>query len=151
MTEAMKVCMAQSTDDRQPTGAVIVREGNIIGRGANQATLKNRWLRKMHEQGWCVRKILKIKSGEKYWLCPGCGAYNMHAEARAIFDAKKNGNKIDGADLYLWGHWWCCDQCTEKMNEAGIRNVYLLENSEVLFNRSNPNNFLGRAHFSKFL
>lgn len=47
-------------------------------------------------------------------------------------------------DLYLWGHWWFCEPCWNAMIEAGIRDVYLLENSEVLFNKAHPENIIGR-------
>ncbi len=144
MFEAKRFCLENSTDDKQLTGAVIVQNGVIISKGANQTKLKGKFLKRLHEKGWCVRKILHVKTGEKYWLCPGCSGYETHAEARAIFDAHKQQKSTQGADLYLWGHWWCCKPCWDKMVGAGIKNAYLLENSEALFNRSNPNNMLGR-------
>ena len=151
MKEAMRECMEHSTDDSQPVGSVIVTSNNIIGQGSNFAALQSPFLKNLHEKGWCVRKILKIKTGEKYWLCPGCGGYDMHSEARAILDVIKNGKSTVGADLYLWGHWWCCKPCWDKMIAAGIRDVYLLEGSEVLFNPANPANKRGRSNFSHFI
>jgi deoxycytidylate deaminase len=52
----------------------------------------------------------------------------------AIKDVATNGLDCQGADLYLYGHWWCCESCWKAMIAAKIRNVYLLENSENLFN-----------------
>lgn len=150
MSEAFKETREHSTDDKQPTGAVIVKDGKIIGRGSNQTALQNPTLKKFHENGWCVRKLLNIQTGEKYWLCPGCSGYDLHAEAQAIGNARKQKNDPTGADLYLWGHWWCCKPCWDKMIEAGIKDVYLLTGSEVYFNRSNNENRLGRQKFDLF-
>jgi len=150
MREAKDLCVKHSTDDKQPTAAVIVKDGKVLGRGANQSKLRSAFLKKLHEKGWCVRKILKVKTGEKYWMCPGCSGYDMHAEAEAIANTRKNGYATEGADLYLWGHWWCCEPCWKKIIDSGIKNVYLLEKSEVYFNRGNPNNLIGRRNFSKF-
>jgi hypothetical protein len=36
MAEAKRVCMKYSTDHNHPTGAVVVKDGMVIGRGANQ-------------------------------------------------------------------------------------------------------------------
>ncbi len=118
MQAAQKVAEIKSLDSGFKTGAVIVRDGKIIGQGANGSDF--------HEKFGCVRKFLKIKTGEKYWLCPGCSPKN-HAEQSAIKDAKFRGISTQGADLYLWGHWWCCQSCWKKMIEAGIKNVYLSE------------------------
>ena len=112
---------------------VVVMNGEIIGKDANQSALKNKKLIELHKNGFCVRKFLKIKSGEKYWLCMGCASYKHHAEARAIADANKKGNKTQGADLYLYGHWWCCKPCWDVMISAGVRYVYLVEGANEMF------------------
>jgi deoxycytidylate deaminase len=59
----------------------------------------------------------------------------MHAEPRAVRDARKNCSDINDADLYLWGHWWCCKPCWDAMIGAGIKNVYLLDESIALFKK----------------
>ena len=133
MKEAEYLAKNKSTDFYHPTGAVVVKNGVIIGRGANQSALKNKTLISLHKNYFCVRRILKIKTGEKYWLCPGCSSYKYHAESGAVRDALKNKQDIRGADLYLWGHWWCCKPCWDAMISAGIKDVYLLEGSEKLF------------------
>lgn len=144
MRAAMEAARNLSSDSMQPTGAVIVLENSIVGTGANQSLLKNSKLQKFHRDGFCIRKFFKIKSGTRYWLCPGCSGYDSHAEPRAILDARKTKEDISGADLYLWGHWWCCKPCWDKMIEAGIKNVFLLDGSEKLFNFSTPTHILGR-------
>jgi deoxycytidylate deaminase len=134
MQKAKYAAEELSTEKRHSTGAVIVKNGEIIGIGANQSGLKNEKLRKLHdEKGICVRKFIHAKTGTLYWTCPGCASPSSHAEQEAIKDAKKKGNNTDGADLYLYGHWWCCESCWGKMIDAKIKNVYLLINSEELY------------------
>ncbi len=143
MQEAQNTARHLSTEHNHPTGAVIVKNGEIIGRGGNQSGLKNPKLQKLHNQkGICVRKWIGAKSGTLYWTCPGCASFSSHGEQMAIKDAYKHGNDTEGADLYLYGHWWCCEPCWNKMIQAGIKNVYLLKNSEILFNRDNVNNII---------
>jgi hypothetical protein len=49
---------------------------------------------------------------------------------------KKFPQKINTKlDLYLWGHWWCCKLCWDKMIEVGIKNVYLMEGVDKLFKK----------------
>jgi deoxycytidylate deaminase len=150
MKAAKDVSLELSTDIQHPTGAVVVMNGKIVGRGANQAGYKNKKLIDLHLQGMCFRRWLKIKSGEKYWLCRGCSTSKKHAETRAVNNAlsnlNRNGQKLENADLYLWGHWWACEPCWKAMIDAGIRNVYLLEGSELIFNRNNPSHDIGKAH-----
>jgi deoxycytidylate deaminase len=67
-----------------------------------------------------------------YWTCYGCSP-KFHAEQSALHDAKKNGHDTVGAELYLWGHWWCCESCWEKMIDAGIGKVFLLEGAKSRF------------------
>ena len=143
MQEAKRVAFEQATDRRYPAGVLIVMNGKVIGRGALQSRLKNKKLIKLHQNGLCVRQILGVKSGKKYWLCPGCCAPRNHSEPTAIRNAKASGNDTNGVDLYLWGHWWCCKDCWDAMIEAGIRDVYLLKDSEILFNKENPDNIVG--------
>ncbi|MEI6304426.1 MAG: deaminase [Candidatus Taylorbacteria bacterium] len=137
MKEAMKLCEEKSTDTQHPTGAVVVRDGVILGKGANQSAIKNSKLLTFHKERFCVRRLLKIPSGQKYWLCPGCASCRQHAESRAVKDAisRHGGGKVRGADLYLYGHWWCCKPCWDRMIKAGISRVFLVEGATELFTR----------------
>ena len=144
----------------QKTGAVIVFNNNIIGRGNNASkTLKS-----------CPRREKGSKTGEDYYLCKEvCGQFG-HAESNAIYNTVKNLKidkeklkelenliniayynkdtnfeelenkiieftkninieKIEGANLYLDGHWWCCRACWMFMNAFGIKDVYLRDDS----------------------
>jgi tRNA(Arg) A34 adenosine deaminase TadA len=144
MFAAYEQARKHSSDRNHPTGAVVVLNGEIIGAGANQVPLKTKLAQEIHRKWLCVRKILRIPSGQKYWLCPGCAQFKDHGEQQAVRDARKNQGNIEGADLYLWGHWWCCKPCWDAMLAAGIEHVYLLDESDVLFDRNNPNNRIGK-------
>ncbi|MFA5933627.1 MAG: deaminase [Candidatus Paceibacterota bacterium] len=136
MQQAKNVANAQSLDRDMPTGCVIVSDTRIIGVGANGS--------EYHEKHGCERKQLGIPTGQGYGICEGCHPKN-HAEQKAIADAFRNyKKKVHDADLYLWGHWWCCESCWHAMIKAGIKNVYLMHNSEVLFNITNPENIIGK-------
>ena len=124
-----------SLDKTMPGAAVVVKDGEIIGIGANGSLF--------HKTNVCRRVELGCKSGEGYELCEGCHPKN-HSEPSAILDATNKENDTKGADLYLWGHWWFCEPCWYAMIEASISNVFLLENSEVLFDREHPDNVVGK-------
>ncbi len=135
MIEAREYAREHSLDDSVKTGSIIVKDGGIIGRGANGTDY--------HKTHGCERVKRGIPTGHGYELCEGCHPKN-HAEPRSVANAKSLGNDTDGADVYLWGHWWCCEGCWNSMIEAGIKNVYLLESSEKLFNKAHPDNVIGK-------
>lgn len=125
----------QSLDKTMPGAAVVVKDDEILGIGANGSDY--------HGKHGCERVRRKCKTGEGYELCEGCHPKN-HSEPRAILNTELLGYDPQDADLYLWGHWWCCKCCWDTMIEAGINNVYLMENSEVLFNKQHPDNIVGK-------
>lgn len=116
MQMARHAAESGSLDKLHPTGAILVQEGVPIGAGANGS-----WV---HTYIGCVRKLFRVPTGQRYGLCSGCSPKN-HAEQQAIKDAFKKGKPVKGADIYLWGHWWCCESCWDAMIKAGINNVYL--------------------------
>jgi deoxycytidylate deaminase len=135
MVIAREFARCNSLDEVMPGAAVVVKNDIVIGAGANGS-----YYHKSHK---CRRVILGCKSGQAYELCEGCHPKN-HSEPSAIRDAQHRGKNTKGADLYLWGHWWCCKHCWDSMIDAGINRVFLLENSEVLFNKEHPENIVGR-------
>ena len=141
MVQAKEVARL-SNDQQQPTGAVIVFDGKVVSSASNKNPLTSARLIKLHKK-YCIRHILKIPSGEKYWACPGCAGNESHAESRASKQLLQKGIPGKPLDLYLWGHWWCCDICWNNMLKLPIENVYLLKGSEILFNAKNSNNILG--------
>lgn len=135
MQLAKEYARLYSQDEIMPGASIVVKDRKVIGIGANGSDY--------HKKYPCKRKELKCKTGEGYELCEGCHPKN-HSEPTAIRNAVNKGNDTKGADLYLWGHWWCCKPCWDAMGEAGIRNVYLLEDSEKLFNKDHPENIVGK-------
>mgnify|MGYP001619011886 CR=1 FL=1 len=123
---AHEYALAHSSDEKIKTGSVIVKNGEIIGMGANES--------EYHLTQGCERKRRNISTGGGYELCEGCDPKN-HSEPRAIQDAQVKGNDTTDADLYLAGHWWCCKPCWEAMILAGIRNVFLEDGSEEKYAR----------------
>jgi deoxycytidylate deaminase len=110
---------------KQSTGAVIVKNGQIIGRGTNAAKLVlecPRW---------------GSPTGENYGPCKDICKQEGHAEAVAVKDMMAHQTDYQDADLYLYGHWWCCRNCWESIINGKIKNVYLLDNSFQLFNPEN--------------
>lgn len=133
MLEAKKM-QAASTDAKNPIGIVMVKDGQIVARASNMSKLINPKLIKLHSQ-YCMRRILKVPSGKGYWLCPGCATSKQHSESRLMAEAKRNNIDTRGADVYMYGHWWCCESCWNAMIKGGIKNVYLVEKAWELFKR----------------
>ena len=135
--EAKNFAFHNSLDKAFHTGSVVVKDGKIVGRGANGSTY--------HETHECERVKQKMPTGQGYELCEGCHPKN-HSEPKAIKNAQDAGYDTHDADLYLWGHWWCCEPCWNAIIKGGIKNVYLMEDSETLFNKENPKNIIGNQY-----
>ena len=94
----------RATCDRKHVGAVIVRDKNILATGYNGSIRGLGHCDEeghMMEEGHCVRTI--------------------HAEANAIIQAAKNGNRIEGASIYVsaspcWG-------CFKMIANAGLSRI----------------------------
>ena len=134
MAQAKAYARAHSLDAVMPGAAGVVKDGVIVGCAANGSDY--------HRTHECERIKRHIPTGQGYELCEGCHPKN-HSESRAVKNTKDGGHDTNGADLYLWGHWWCCEPCWNAMTAGGIRDVYLLEGSEILFNKENPDNIVG--------
>lgn len=134
MQAAKETAHQFSLDITMPTGSVVVKKDRIVGKGANGSTY--------HEIHGCERVRLGIPTGQGYELCEGCHPKN-HSEPKAIADALKHTDTLDDAVIYLWGHWWCCEACWKAMLDHGITTIYLLKNSEILFNKNNAGNIVG--------
>lgn len=115
-----KIESMKSTDLRKQIGAVITKNGWIIGKGSNQATIKWGWFISWHKNN-CLRKIFNIERHTNYWLCPGCALYKNHAEARAVKSIDPH-IRLDGKlELFLFGHSECCKRCTKVLNKLNIK------------------------------
>ena len=127
----------KSNDHQFPTGAVAVKNGEIIAESHNSAGYKWQWLIDLHRKGFCPRRWFKAKTGTKYWMCPGCATNKKHAESSLVLNFEKIGRlaELMDSDLYLAGHWWCCKPCFDNMIRAGIKNVFLVEGAKEKFDK----------------
>jgi deoxycytidylate deaminase len=140
--QAAKEQARKSNDQQQPAGSVVVDGGIIVDGDSNKNPLSKNWAIKLHKK-YCIRHILHIPSGQKYWMCLGCASNSTHSESRLVEKIQKSQIKLNNPELYLWGHWWCCEPCWNKMLQIGIKKVYLLEKSEILFNPRILGNIIG--------
>lgn len=109
---------------KHATGAVAVKDGEIIATGNNAGTFVK----------ICPRVYKNFDTGEGYRFCKEYCQQEGHAEVVLCNYAKKNKINLKGADLYLYGHWWMCQNCWDFIIKAGINKTYLMEGSEILFN-----------------
>jgi deoxycytidylate deaminase len=144
MIRAKEWARIHSLDKQQPNTSVIVKGGVELGIGANGSDFHSRPenIAQYGEKG-CRRVFLKAPSGTMYEECEGCHPKN-HGEARALLDAQEKGVDVTGAEIYMWGHWWCCESCCAAMEAVGIRKVYVTENADRDFNQKDPGNILGK-------
>lgn len=142
MVEAKEVARL-SNEQQQPVGEVIVYNNQIIQKAYNRSPLTNLFLIKLHQK-FCIRKFLHIPTGKYYWICPGCASKKHHAEYRICKQLLRDGIPGKPIDLYMWGHWACCSSCCDIMEKVKIDNLYLLKNSEILFNPKKEGNIIGK-------
>ncbi len=118
---------------KHATGAVIVKDGQIVARGANAGIYVT----------ICPRVYKGYGTGQGYEYCKNYCAQDGHAEVMAVRDAKANGLDVAGADIYLYGHWWACKNCWDTLLAVGIKNVIMTNNSHEVFNDQarNPGEF----------
>ncbi len=105
------------------TASVLVKNGDVIGKGINNPI----------HPSFCPRTVFQCPSGEGYELCPSHCHSDNHSEGKAIKEAKEKKRDARRSDLYLYGHWWCCKPCWDKIIAAGISNVYLVEGATEKF------------------
>jgi dCMP deaminase len=111
-----KLVAKRSTCLRRSVGAIIVKNKRVLTTGYNGAPIN---IRHCTEDG-CLRKELKVPSGEKHELCRG-----IHAEQNAIIQAALHGVAIEGATLYCTN--LPCSICAKMIINAGIKKIYYLE------------------------
>jgi len=125
MQAARKMADEHTGCSMWPTGAVVVKDNKVIGQGANSGEF----------QPVCPRIEQDCKTGEGYHFCQELCKQDGHSEITSTKDAIAKANDTNGADLYLFGHWWCCKPCWNQMIECGIENVYLLKDAHKIFTR----------------
>lgn len=98
----------RSTCTRLAVGATIVRDRRVISGGYNGSV-----------------------SGDVHCSDVGCKVVDghcirtVHAEVNAILQCAKFGAPTEGADIYV--SYFPCLQCTKTIIQAGIKNLYYLE------------------------
>lgn len=115
-------------DSLYPVGVVLVRDAEILARAGNGFS---RGGGKKHV---CPRVVLDCPSGQGYELCSLHDPAG-HAEAMLIQIAREQGIDPAGCDIYMFGHWWCCEDCWNVMIAAGIRDEYVVDDAHERFSR----------------
>lgn len=106
----------ETTYDRA-TVSIIVKGDKIITSAVSGSDY--------HDKHGCERQKKGIISGQ-YELCPGCHP-DVHSEAKALRSSVENktSKQLIGATNFLYNHWWVCEDCSKKMEEAMISKVVL--------------------------
>ena len=102
--EIAKVVAKRSKDPHTKVGAVLVKDGHILGIGYNGEPRDFKY-----DFDW--------KTSEKY-------EYVIHAELNAIANACSIGANVQGSDIYLTLS--PCHECMKLLIQYQIRNVYYL-------------------------
>jgi dCMP deaminase len=102
----------RSTCLKRHVGAIIVKEHRILSTGYNGAPKD---MEHCSVTG-CLRKEMKVTSGQRHELCRG-----LHAEQNAIIQAAWHGVKIEGSTLYCT--YQPCIICVKMMINAGIKRL----------------------------
>lgn len=111
-----RLASRRSTCLRRQVGAVVVKDRRVLASGYNGAPSR---LPHCEETG-CLRKRLKVPSGERHELCRG-----LHAEQNAIIQAATHGVSIQKGIIYTTN--FPCSICTKMLINAGIEAIMYLD------------------------
>lgn len=111
-------------------GALVVVGDQIVATGYNGAPRK---VRDCMERGTCLRRELRIPSGQRYELCR-----TVHAEANCLINAARAGVSVLGGDMYLFSErvWkderslidaHPCFICKKFIINAGLSNIFCMQ------------------------
>lgn len=125
MNIAVQVSL-RSTCTRRKVGALIVKDNVIVSSGYNGAPKGLPNCSDFPDR--CYRSKHNIPSGEKLELC-----YAQHAEVNALMQSVKTNVDLTGAKLYVTT--FPCSSCAKAIIQAGIRDVYYLDNYSHEFTR----------------
>ena len=115
-----KLVSTRSTCNSRPTGAVLVKDKQILATGYNGSMPgAPHCIDKVMPDGspYCHRRALGIADVDKYNYCQA-----SHAEANAIAQAARHGVAIKGASLYVTLE--PCFICVKLLATAQIEGVY---------------------------
>ncbi len=128
MVEAAKAREECAGDPLYPVGIVMVKDGRVVARAGNGF---NRGPGKVHV---CPRIVLDCPSGTGYELCDLHDAPG-HSERMLLAAARESGVDPVGSDVYMFGHWWACEPCWTALIEAGVRDLYVVDDAHERFSR----------------
>ncbi|MBI2472965.1 hypothetical protein HYV70_00210 [Candidatus Uhrbacteria bacterium] len=128
MIEASRAREECAGDSLYPVGIVLVKEEKVIARAGNGF---NKGPGEIHV---CPRVVLDVPSGTGYDLCTLHDAPG-HAERMVLEQAARLGVNPEGADAYMYGHWWACEPCWTALLKAGIRDLYVTDDAHERFSR----------------
>lgn len=115
-----KLVSTRSTCNSRPTGAVLVKDRQILATGYNGSMPgASHCSDQTMDDGspYCHRRALRVADVDKYNYCRA-----SHAEANAIAQAARYGVAIKGASLYVTLQ--PCFVCIKLLATAQIRRVY---------------------------
>src|SRR4030066_301029 len=115
-----KLVSTRSTCTSRPTGAVLVKDRQILATGYNGSMPGAlHCLDQTMPDGspYCHRRALQIEDVDKYNYCRA-----SHAEANAIAQAARYGGAIKGATLYVTLQ--PCFVCLKLLATAQIKGIY---------------------------
>jgi dCMP deaminase len=115
-----KLVSTRSTCNSRPTGAVLVKDKQILATGYNGSMPgAPHCMGQFMPDGspYCHRRALKIADVDKYNFCRA-----SHAEANAIAQAARHGVPIKGATLYVTLE--PCYVCVKLLATAQIERVF---------------------------
>jgi dCMP deaminase len=115
-----KLVSTRSTCNSRPTGAVLVKDRQILATGYNGSMPgAPHCIDQTMPDGspYCHRRALEVPDADKYNFCRA-----SHAEANAIAQAARHGVAIKGASLYVTLE--PCYVCIKLLATAQIDKVY---------------------------
>lgn len=108
-----KLTASRSTCLSRPTGAVIVKDRQVLASGYNGSLPGEKHC---IDEGECFRRSMEWSEAVKYDMCR-----SAHAEANAIALAAKKGVSIEGASIYCTLE--PCITCAKLIIMSGISRV----------------------------
>ena len=109
----------KSTCLRAKVGAILVKDGLVVGQGYNNVT---GGIKDCTDVG-CIRDIMKIPSGQRREVCRA-----ICAEQLAISEAARNGVSLDGSIAYITTY--PCHICSKLLVSSGV--------SEIVYDKDYP-------------
>jgi len=104
---------------KKQIGAVLVLNGQVIGVGHNDARPR---------EPYCPREDMPAGTGRGYFYCKTHCGQSHHSETAALYN--RTVKECAGAEIYIYGHYVCCEGCIEAMVTHGIETVYIQDDTE---------------------